>query len=96
MRLNKIMTYAVVACMVIPSLAMATNDYGTNILNTEATQLKNLLFGPIMRIAGTVGAIFGIIRSFQAQSLSPIFIFGGIGAATIMIPKLLDTFFQIA
>ncbi len=79
-----------------PVLVFASNDpYGTQVLTQESTNLKNFLFGPVLRIAGVVGAVFGIIRSFQTQSLQPIFIFGGIGAATVIVPKLLDVMFKI-
>lgn len=90
--------YIIVALglLVIPMLAYGADAYGTNMLKTEATNLQGLLFGPVLRIAGVIGAIFGIIRAFQTQSLQPIFIFGGIGAATIIIPKLLDAMFKVA
>ena len=82
--------------LLIPTLAFGADSYGTEVLKGEATHLKELLFGPILRIAGVIGAVFGIIRSFQTQSLQPIFIFGGIGAATIIVPKLLDVMFKVA
>lgn len=88
--------YIIVALglLMIPMLAFGAEAYGTDLLKQEATHLKDLLFGPILRIAGVIGAVFGIIRSFQTQTLQPIFIFGGIGAATIIVPKLLDVMFK--
>ncbi len=88
--------YIIVALglLMIPMLAFGADAYGTDLLKQEATHLKDLLFGPILRIAGVIGAVFGIIRSFQTQTLQPIFIFGGIGAATIIVPKLLDVMFK--
>lgn len=80
--------------LMIPALAFGSDAYGTTVLQTEAGNLQKFLFGPVLRIAGVVGAVFGIVRSFQTQSLQPIFIFGGIGAATIIVPKLLDVMFK--
>lgn len=93
---KKILPYVLVAVCLIPSLLGASDVYGTEVMKQEAKNLQDLLFGPVLRIAGVVGAIFGIIRAFQTQSLQPIFIFGGIGAATIIVPKLLDTMFKVA
>lgn len=81
--------------LMIPALAFGSDSYGTDLLKTEATNLQGLLFGPVLRIAGVIGAVFGIIRAFQSQTLQPIFIFGGIGAATIIVPKLLDVMFKV-
>ena len=81
--------------LLIPALAFGADAYGTALLKTEATNLQGLLFGPVLRIAGVIGAVFGIIRAFQTQTLQPIFIFGGIGAATIIVPKLLDVMFKV-
>jgi hypothetical protein len=89
--------YLIVALglLIVPAFAFGADAYGTALLKTEATNLQGLLFGPILRIAGVIGAVFGIIRSFQTQTLQPIFIFGGIGAATIIVPKLLDVMFKV-
>lgn len=83
------------AILLFPTLIWGADAYGTNALKTEATNLQTFLFGPVMRIAGVVGAVFGIVRSFQTQSLQPLFIFGGIGAATVIVPKLLDAMFKV-
>lgn len=96
MRKGKLVFHLLLACILVPSSLLATGDYGIDLLKTEATNLQTLLFGPVLRIAGVVGAIFGIVRSFQMQSLQPIFIFGGIGAATVIVPKLLDAMFKVA
>ncbi len=81
--------------LIVPAFAFGADAYGTALLKTEATNLQGLLFGPVLRIAGVIGAVFGIIRAFQTQTLQPIFIFGGIGAATIIVPKLLDVMFKV-
>lgn len=86
----------ILGLLMIPALAFGADAYGTAVLQTEAGNLQTFLFGPVLRIAGVVGAIFGIVRSFQTQSLQPIFIFGGIGAATIIVPKLLNVMFKVA
>lgn len=89
--------YIIVAfgLFLIPAFAFGADAYGTALLKAEATNLQSLLFGPVLRIAGVIGAVFGIIRAFQTQTLQPIFIFGGIGAATIIVPKLLDVMFKV-
>lgn len=96
MRKEKLASYLLLACVLIPSTVLGAGDYGVDLLKTEATNLQALLFGPVLRIAGVVGAVFGIVRAFQMQSLQPIFIFGGIGAATVIVPKLLDAMFKVA
>ena len=96
MRTEKVFPYVLLACVIIPSIVCASDVYGTDVMKEEAKNLQTLLFGPVLRIAAVVGAIFGIIRAFQTQSLQPIFIFGGIGAATIIVPKLLDTMFKVS
>lgn len=95
MRKENLITYILLTCVIIPSTLSAADAYGAAILGTEAKNLQALLFGPVLRIAGVVGAVFGIVRAFQMQSLQPIFIFGGIGAATVVVPKLLDAFFRV-
>jgi hypothetical protein len=95
MRKEKFSSYLLLACVIVP-LTLSAGDYGVDLLKTEATNLQALLFGPVLRIAGVVGAVFGIVRAFQMQSLQPIFIFGGIGAATVIVPKLLDAMFKVA
>lgn len=87
--------WATLFVLLSPTLALAASDYGTDVLKVEATNLQAFLFGPVMRIAGVVGAVFGVVRSFQTQTLQPLFIFGGIGAATVVIPKLLDAMFHV-
>lgn len=94
MRKEKLASYLLLACIIVPS-TLGAADYGTALMKTEATNLQALLFGPVLRIAGVIGAIFGIVRAFQMQSLQPIFIFGGIGAATVIVPKLLDAMFKV-
>jgi hypothetical protein len=91
---EKIVSYLLLSCIIIPQ-TLGASDYGVDLLKNEATNLQALLFGPVLRIAGVVGAVFGIVRAFQMQSLQPIFIFGGIGAATVIVPKLLDAMFKI-
>ena len=81
--------------LMIPALALGADSYGTEVLKGEAENLQTFLFGPVLRIAGVVGSVFGIVRSFQTQSLQPIFIFRGIGAATIIVPKLLNVMFKV-
>lgn len=95
MRKENLISYVLVACVIIPA-TLGASDYGVDMLKRESTNLQALLFGPVLRIAAVVGAIFGIIRSFQTQSLQPIFIFGGIGAATVVVPKLLNAMFPVA
>ncbi len=92
MKGTQFLPYILTASVLLPSLVWG-GDYGGEVLKTEAGNLKTFLFGPLMRIAGVVGAAFGIIRSFQQQSLQPILIFGGIGAAVVIVPKLLDALF---
>lgn len=95
MNRQKIIAYTLLVCVIIPSTLTAADQYGTDLMKTEATHLQAFLFGPILRIAGVVGALFGIIRAFQMQSLQPLFVFGGIGASTVIVPKLLDAMFKV-
>lgn len=95
MHKEKILPYVLLASILVPSVLLASQNYGVEVLKTEATSLQAFLFGPVLRIAGVVGAIYGIVRAFQMQSLQPIFIFGGIGAATVIVPKLLDAMFKV-
>ena len=67
--------------------------YGGAALLEEANHLKSFLFGPFMKIAGLAGGAFGILRSFQSQSVQPLLLFGFIGASTIMAPKFIDAVF---
>lgn len=90
----KLVCFGLIAlCLLVPTFALGAPDYGKEALTTEAANLQKFLFGPVLRIAGIVGSVFGVVRSFQVQSLQPLFIFGGIGAATVIIPKLLDAMF---
>ena len=79
--------------VLIPTFALAEPTYGTEVLAAEATNLQAFLFGPAMKVVGAVGAAFGVVRGFQTQSLQPLLIFGGLGAATVIIPKLLTAMF---
>lgn len=82
----------VLTLLFLPCLIWGS-DYGAAELKTEANKLQTFLYGPVMRMAGVVGSVFGIVRAFQTQSLQPLFIFGGIGVATVIVPKLLDSLF---
>ena len=91
---HNLASYVLILFIILPMTAFAS-DYGLDIMKQESTKLHALLFGPVLRIAGAIGAVYGIIRAFQTQSLQPIFIFGGISACTIIVPKVLEAIFKI-
>jgi len=81
----------VVIGMAIPfDILGTTTEFGGAEINTHATNIKNLVMGPALRIAGIIGGAWGLCQSYLQQSPMPFLIFGGIGLVGNIMPTFID------
>lgn len=67
-----------------------TTEFGGAEINSHATNIKNLVMGPALRIAGIIGGAWGLAQSYLQQSAMPFLIFGGIGLVSNIMPTFID------
>jgi len=61
-------------------------------VNKKTAEIKGLLFGPIMRIAGFVGIAYAMVMLWMAK-FKPMLTWGGIGILMNIIPVFIDSVF---
>ena len=71
-------------------LFCATADATSAAFVSEADKIKNFLFGPVMRVAGTFGGGYGAIRSIMAQDYGSLVGFVAVALGANLIPHFLN------
>lgn len=61
-------------------------------VNKKTEEIKSLMFGPIMRIAGMLGIGYAVIMLCMAK-IQPMITWGGIGLLLNIIPFFIDSVF---
>jgi hypothetical protein len=61
-------------------------------VNKKTEEIKNLMFGPIIRIAGLLGIGYAVIMLCMAK-IQPMITWGGIGLLLNIIPYFIDSVF---
>lgn len=61
-------------------------------VNKKTEEIKSLMFGPIMRIAGLLGIGYAVIMLCMAK-IQPMITWGGIGLLLNIIPFFIDSVF---
>lgn len=60
-------------------------------LDNMANQIKDFLFGPIIRKIGlTLGMGAGLVQAFVSGSIRPLLIYGGLGLVVGFLPALIE------
>lgn len=68
----------------------ATTDAAEQLVEST-NQVSNILFGPVVRkIALTLGFGAGIFHAFMSGSIKPLLIYGGLGLAICLLPRVID------
>jgi len=73
--------------------AAADDSFGSAEILKQAGHIRAFLFGPVLKIVGIAAAAWGLIQAFASSSLKPIWIFGGIALASLLLPKFIDGIF---
>ena len=71
----------------------ADDHFGSTEILKQAGSIRAFLFGPVLKIVGIAAAAWGLIQAFASSSLKPIWIFGGIALASLLLPKFIDGIF---
>ncbi len=67
-----------------------TTDAAEQLIEST-NQVSNILFGPVVRkIALTLGFGAGIFQAFMSGSIKPLLIYGGLGLAICLLPRVID------
>lgn len=77
------------AVCLLPSETFA-DDFGGDVITSKADDIKNFLFGPILKVAGIFGGAFGLYRAVATSSLGPLTTYGGIGLGANLIKEFID------
>lgn len=88
---------ALIASM-IPLDLLATTagrfDAGTvKEISEHASTIQGFIFGAPMRIAGVLGIGYGGVQSFLTGSPSPLYGYGGVGLASMVLPSFIKVVF---
>jgi hypothetical protein len=75
------------------AIANTVNHYGGDAIAKEANNIRDLLFGPAMRLAGVIGGGYGLIQSVITSNIKPMIMYGGIGLGANILPKFMDSVF---
>ncbi len=68
----------------------ATTDAAEQLIDST-NQISNILFGPVVRkIALTLGFGAGLFQSFMSGSIRPLLIYGGLGLAVCLLPRVIN------
>lgn len=67
-----------------------TTDAAEQLIEST-NQVSNILFGPVVRkIALTLGFGAGLFQAFMSGSIKPLLIYGGLGLAVCLLPRVID------
>ncbi len=83
--------FAVALLLQTQGYASDTSADATGQLLESTNQVSNILFGPVVRkIALTLGFGAGLFQAFMSGSIKPLLIYGGLGLAVCLLPRVID------
>ena len=81
---------AFLAICVLPNMGFAADNFGGADITTKANEIKDFLFGPVLKVAGIFGGAFGLYRAVATSSIGPLTTYGGIGLGANLIKVFID------
>ena len=89
----------IVISMIVPVDAIASTlqgGYNAAEIVTESNKIKDFIFGVPMRVAGIMGAGYGLLQAILSSSIQPLLVYGGIGLTVNIAPKFVDMAFSVS
>ena len=68
---------------------------GYDTVKDGADGILAIMFGPILYATGGLSLLWGLNACRKANSLDPMTVWGGIGMAAVLAPKLMNVFFTL-
>jgi hypothetical protein len=77
-------------------LGQTTVEFGAADIDAQSDHVQNFLFGTVLRILGTFGAIGSIAHGIATSSFKPMLSYGAIGVCCAFIPAFINGVFNVS
>lgn len=61
-------------------------------VDARVSEIKYVLFGPVVKILGALGVCYGVVKAFSGQ-YKPLLVYGGLGILLNILPSVIDVVF---